>query len=282
MKHEDSEETKERRPVSRWADNPIFIRLIRDDRRFSLRAAITLAALIGLVGLLANLFALRDVLGQENPPGLVAPLFALLGWFMLAVCPMAVAGTAGSVTTADVRSEAFQLVRLTGLSDRQMMWGYLLAAFHRRRLLLALSVTLAPSAILALMALMRVTSVYTTYLRQPPTPLDFIGPLVAVTALVIGLLLLNVIGGVLSVRLALRVGQQQLMAWVGDVMVIGFLSLAGIIFVLTVIGPYIGSLRFTENPSAWKGLAIIVGLCAALPLGLAAMLVWGTRGKTVS
>lgn len=295
MNHEEGEATKERRPISRWADNPIFIRLIREDRRFSVRAAIILAAVIGLVGLAGNVLWLGGI-GLPDPddalPVLViksvfliaAPLAVMLGWFVLATCPIAVAATAASQTAADVRSEAFQLVRLTGLSDRQMMWGYSLAAFHRRRLMLALAVTLAPSAILGLAALMREASVYTTYARQlqPPSGMDVIGPLIEVTATVIGLLLLNVIGGSLGVRLALWAGQRRLMIGVVVMAVMIILSLSGITFMLTFLGPYVGGVRFSEFPSAWKELAIVVGLCAGLPFGLAAMLVWRVRGKSVS
>ena len=66
-------------------------------------------------------------------------------WLLMQTSPVAVALTAASITAGDIDSEAYQLVKITGLSQRSIARGYLIAALHRRRLLLALTIALAPT-----------------------------------------------------------------------------------------------------------------------------------------
>ncbi len=219
-----------------WS-NPIYLRLARAGGLRTLKGALRLAAILGGLGLV---WGIADTLAGSDRVSCFGAL-GLLAWALLIATPPVVAVSAAGVAAGDAQSEAYQLIKLTDLSEHEIARGYALVALTRCRALAAPAVALAPSAVL--------------YAAQYTAGFG-IGPAVEVAACAVGFLALILIGAGGGARLGMCWPHPALASAAAGV-VIGGASVVGVVVVLRLTG--------------WGVLSLIwtVGLCGALPLLLA-------------
>jgi hypothetical protein len=267
-------------------DNPIYERLTRNARWPSLRLCLWLAGGLGVVSLVISLLDLLSVLNPEVGGSLYSPFVMFLAWLLAIICPVIVSLIAVGQTSRDVQSEGYRLVSLTLVNRTQIMRGYVLAALHRVRVLLAMVVGLSPVMIggplvatLFVLSMQLFTGHESLFLPEtadfwggasyPPNTLDVVGLLVEIAAPVIGMLLVNLLAAVVGVALALW--WRRATAAASAVASLSGLagSLAGVIAVLTMIGPSLGGLGFSQLPNPWLELVLVSLLCMVPPVLLA-------------
>ncbi len=142
-------------------DNAVFVRLTRHSRWPSLRTTVWLfvaALLLGVAGAAALLFV--DPTTGTALEQLVGRMIALSG-SAVALLGLPVGALITVITTAtDVHGEAYQLVRASLLSKKEIVSGYIFAALYRLRLLWVLA--------FGLLALPTVVATTTYWLRERP------------------------------------------------------------------------------------------------------------------
>ncbi|MBN1120558.1 MAG: hypothetical protein JXJ17_05730 [Anaerolineae bacterium] len=265
-----------------WMDNPIYTRLAKKDS-FFVKPVFWIAGIAGVAALIISAWHLYNVIAHNAEFTLGIFLTALTAWFLMLSSPVAVALTAASIAGGDINSEACQLVKITGLSQRTFARGYLMAALRRRRLLLALTVALAPTAIVGMLGAMLSMSHNLGYLvyanpNQVPVafvPMDVLGVAAMLSAYGIGLLALTVILGAIGVGLVLWWKKQVAVA-ATTALSTGMIMI-GAIVILTLTGPLVGGIRYSEFPSPLKSIAITTGVCALLPMALVGLSLWLMR-----
>ena len=131
--------------------NPIFVRLTRNAKPPSLRTCLWLAFGLGLTTLA---FMSWTMLYHPIPPFVqVGLLLMLLSAALTFLLPIPIGIIAATITARDVQGEEYQLLRLTNLSPRTIVWGYIGTALHRLRLLLALMIGTMPSLVMGILLL---------------------------------------------------------------------------------------------------------------------------------
>lgn len=127
--------------------NPITRRLSRHLRPIQIRTAFFLA-LVGGIGTLA--FATHAFTStQTNTLNMLLRVTAA----GMVITPALTTIVAAQLAATEQRDEPFQLLQLTPLSDRKVVWGYVWAAVLRSRLAIAVLVGLLPALIVAMMYL---------------------------------------------------------------------------------------------------------------------------------
>ncbi|MBN1120557.1 MAG: hypothetical protein JXJ17_05725 [Anaerolineae bacterium] len=264
-----------------WNDNPIYARLAKKDSAF-VKPVFWIAGIAGVAGLIISAWHLYGVIANNATLSAGVLLTAFVAWLLMASAPVAVALTAATLTGSDIDSEAYQLVKITGLSRRTIARGYLFAAFRRRRLLLTLTVALVPTAIVGMLASLLSTAYSQPYSNPAPPSIDIVLPDVTRTvtilsAYAIGFLALTIILGALSVGLALWWKKQAATVAVSATLSI-VVVLVAILSILTLIGgPVASGTLYSELTSAPTEIWISVGACALLPTTLAGLSLWLIR-----
>jgi hypothetical protein len=142
-----------------WVDNPLVQQIVQRGKWPTLRAAIWIA--FGL-GLLMVAVITRAIL-RMPAPAVPAGWLMFLGWLVVLVSPAVVGMVAGVSTARTVSSEAFELVRLTSLPEREIVRGLVGRALYRLRILIGLNVTALPVIVLSMIYLtLVVTQIFCT------------------------------------------------------------------------------------------------------------------------
>ncbi|MBN1120556.1 MAG: hypothetical protein JXJ17_05720 [Anaerolineae bacterium] len=134
-----------------WTDNPIYARLKKADKP-CVKPAMWITGIIGLAGLIYSIWLLITISGLGNTSSaitsIIRSILSTITWLLILVIPLIVAITGITLTGKDINSESYQLVRMTGLSNKTLIRGYALAACHRQRVLIALVAALSPTSAL--------------------------------------------------------------------------------------------------------------------------------------
>lgn len=127
-------------------NNPVFARLIDEERPPSLLLVVIgglTLALLGLVYLAAVglVFSNADI-----TQGLFFPLQALTGVLRLVtvIVPLSIAGMAATIAARDSSDGSFQMMQVTSLIPQRIVGGYAGAALYRSRVGIALMLALIP------------------------------------------------------------------------------------------------------------------------------------------
>jgi hypothetical protein len=258
-------------------DNPVFTRLARRARPPSLRAALWLAFLLGLVQLAVLMVLLRDL---DRSSELVGNL-RVSAWALLLVAPPATAVVAALVAAQDARSEGFPLLLATGISRWQIALGYLLAALFRVRVLLALVVSSLPVVVAGVFVRFLAGDFWFGGSDGFYIPADFsprayvVGWTLTMTAVAVGLWGVNLLGAALGVWLGLR-NRSALAAPLAAAALAVFLLPP--LVLLTLLGPAIPTLYVTARSLA-GGLAATVLFAMLPPYLLAAGVLWAAARR---
>ena len=198
--------------------NPLVERLTRRGRWPSVRAALWLAFGLGLAGLAVTT---RATLRMESvQPDLSSTILLALVWLVTILSPPITSVVAIILVSRDASSEMYELLRLTTLSKAVLVKGYVFAALHRVRVLLALVVGLMPALTVGMLQVSILVAVifysimldYSVYLQEDELyrissgidPAYMTGQSLACMAIAIGLWGLNWPAAALGVGLALR------------------------------------------------------------------------------
>ncbi len=197
--------------------NPLVERLTRRGKWPSGRAALWLAFGLGLASLaVATWETLRM---ESDQPGLASMILLALAWLLTILTPPITAVFATILVSRDARSETYDLLHVTTLSEAALVRGYVFAALHRVRVLLALIVGLMPALAVGMVQVGIAVAVifYSIMLYPYPgyqdgpygaspglDPVHVTGPALACMAIAIGLWGLNWPAAALGVGLALR------------------------------------------------------------------------------
>jgi hypothetical protein len=265
-----------------WIDNPIYARLAKKDSAF-VKPVFYIAGVAGAAALIVSAWFLYGVIAYNADFSAGVFLTAIVAWLLMQASPVALALTAASITAGDIGSEAYQLVKITGLSQRTIARGYLMAAFHRRRLLLALTVALVPAAVVGMLAALLSMAYLQPYMiKAGPlivfSPLDVLGPAAILIAYALGFLALTVILGAVGVGLAFWWKKRAAVVATSTALSVIFVLIA-IIAVLTIVGPVAGGIPYSEVSSSFIEIWISAGACALLPMALAGLSLWQMRGE---
>jgi hypothetical protein len=266
-----------------WTDNPIYARLTKKDSAF-VKPVFWVTGIAGAAALIFSVWHLYGVIAYNADFSVGVFLTAIVAWLLMQASPVALALTAASITAGDIDGEAYQLVKITGLSPRTIARGYLIAALHRRRLLLALTLALAPTAVVGMLASLLSMAYAQPYSNPAPPPVEIVLPDLARTvtmlsAYAIGFLALTIILGGVGVGLALWWKNQAAAVAVSTALSIVAVLIA-ILGVLTLIGSVDSRALYSELTSAPTEIWISVGACTLLPLALAGLTLWLLRGES--
>jgi hypothetical protein len=134
-----------------WMDNPIYARLAKKDSVF-VRPTLWIIGIVGTAGLVFSGWQMVSVSGLGNESSGIASAIksglSVIAWLLMLIAPIVVAVTGIVLTSKDINSQSYQLVKITGISNKTLARGYLLATCHRQRLLIALVAALAPTSAL--------------------------------------------------------------------------------------------------------------------------------------
>ena len=128
---------------------------------------------------------------------LAVPVVVAVAAFVFS--PGLAAGYTALLVLEDTRSQVPQLVRLTGISEISILWGYVSAAFERLNILIVISTVVVPlsagyfALVLVPLSLFAVAS-----------PLAIVAALLTLAATVLGIAGMNLLGAALGAWLALR------------------------------------------------------------------------------
>jgi hypothetical protein len=129
-------------------DYPLYTRLTAHSRPPSLRACFWLAFGVGIG---ATIVSAASFLGAPGPRSIGAQLLpALLALFTF-ISPLGVILLAASLTVQDVRSQAYELLMVTSVSNAQVVRSYVGAALQRVRIPLALMVGATPAIVIGML-----------------------------------------------------------------------------------------------------------------------------------
>ncbi len=197
--------------------NPLVERLTRRGRWPSVRAALWLAFGLGLAGLAVTTW---ETLRMESDKlGAFSTILLALAWLVTILSPPITSVVAIILVSRDASSEMYKLLRLTTLSEAMLVKGYVFAALHRVRVLLALVVGLMPALAVGMVQVSILITVifysimlnYYAYFQDELyrissgiDPACVTVPSLACMAIVIGLWGLNWPAAALGVGLALR------------------------------------------------------------------------------
>lgn len=238
--------------------NPVFKLMSHGTKWPSFRLSLWLAFGLGLATLaISGLAALR----HRN---------ALLGslqtaaWLVTILTPLVAIPFAATLTTRTVRSENFQLLRVTPLAPRVIVRGFVTGALHRMRLLLVLLVGLMPALPVAKLVenVQMVSSCLCVHVGLPgqstdmgthfddcASPYDKRLALDALTEmwLALGLWGLAWVGTALGVMVALGRRRAHLMFFL-SLMAVSIIIIA----ILTFLGPYMGAAYYVGGMGCWE------------------------------
>lgn len=129
--------------------NPLYERLTHNARPPSMRVCLWLAFGLGL----ATLAYMSWVMLYQpyTPYSTIAVGLMVASALLLFLLPVVVGITAATITARDAQGEEYQLLRLTNLSPRSIVWGYIGAALHRLRLPLALMIGTMPVLVVGML-----------------------------------------------------------------------------------------------------------------------------------
>jgi hypothetical protein len=263
--------------MKRLRRNPLFSRLTARARPPSLKDCVRLAVGLALISLLIGIFDLsRAMQGNADGPYVSNMLAWGLAWPLAFISPALVAVTAAILVSRHVGGEEYEFLRTTPMSEARVVQGYVAAALHRLRLLLALAVGLAP-----LMVVGTLTGVMRSMLSQllnvaprpgSPTPSyelalgDVAGPLVILAAIATGLLLANLLAAALGASLALWVRETR--AAITFALAAMLLGAIVAVVALAIYGPAIGA-SYSEQAKLLLPSLTGIALCALPPIPLA-------------
>lgn len=130
------------RPLDRLSTNPVFRRLAPPDRFPSPAAIAGLGLGLCLASALAVPLAIYR-LASGRPTSLIFIAMAV-AWALMYFSPPLAARQGATLAARDTQTEEFTLLRLTTLSDRTIVLGYLATALYRLRLLYTIMAGLSP------------------------------------------------------------------------------------------------------------------------------------------
>ena len=252
----------------RLDENPIFTHLTRRARWPSLRLAFWLAVALAVVYLVLCAVELRRTLTTDHAPFVLSFLLSIPVWMLLIGVSPAVGIVGVVITQRFVRDEAFDTIRVTPVSPRQLVEGCIGGALYRLRLLLALVLGLSPLAVCGFTNLIvyLLDEGYFYYHSGPyhVTAFDVIAPLVEIAVTVTGLLLLSLLGAVAGVALALRFPRSGVLGTILPVVLL-VMALFEVIVILATLGPATSGQAYTAGGLLFEG-AILVGFCFLPPV----------------
>jgi len=197
--------------------NPVVARLTQRGKWPSARAALWLAFGLGLASLAITTW---ETLRMESIQlGLSSTILLALAWLVTILSPPITSIVAAILVSRDASSEMYKLLRLTTLSEAVLVKGYVFAALHRVRALLALVVGLMPALAVGMVQVSILVAVtfysimlgYSAYFQDEMyrissgiDPAYVTVPALACMAVAIGLWVLNWPAAALGVGLALR------------------------------------------------------------------------------
>jgi hypothetical protein len=132
--------------VTKLRDNPLFDRLTRNAKPPSLRVCLWLAFGLGLVTLAYMSWMM--LYAPVIPFSTIGVILMVAAAVLIFLLPILVGIIAATLTARDTQGEEYQLLRLANLSPRTVVWGYIGAALHRMRLLLALMIGTMPALVM--------------------------------------------------------------------------------------------------------------------------------------
>jgi hypothetical protein len=186
--------------------NPLAARLTVNARWPSARIALWFALGLGVVSLALSTWTVLQAVPSFS---LMAAIF-IPGMAVTWLAPLVIAAAAAYRTARHTHHEEYQLMRLTDLSEAEIVWGYVLVAAHRVRVLLALVVGLMPALVVIwLVALGSLTTLglgpgaSSTEVSSAPTQREVIAMGLKITATVIAMWGGNLLGAGLGVGLGL-------------------------------------------------------------------------------
>ena len=197
--------------------NPLVERLARRGRWPSVRAALCLVFGLGLASLAVTTWATLRM--ESVQLDLSSTILLALAWLLTILTPPITSVVAIILVSHDASSEMYELLHLTTLSEAMLVKGYIFAALHRVRALLALVVGLMPALVVGMVQVSILVAVifhsimldYSVYLQDELyrissgiDPAYVTGPALACMAITIGLWGLNWPAAALGVGLALR------------------------------------------------------------------------------
>lgn len=251
------------------SNNPLYDRLTRNARGPSLRLCLWLAVGLAVIMLATSIWDMLRV--PRTGEFLLWPL-GMAGWAVSVITPGIVGALAVLSSARDQATEEYQLLRLTPLSEKTIIWGYLLAALYRARIFLGLVVGLMPAAVLWPAATIEgSTSSSEGLLRVQP---DLVGTSLLFLAIVLGLWVINPLAAAQGTTVGFRArSAPQAAVLVGIEMIV----IPGIVLVamLTLLGPVIGS----QIPELLRRAALLsAGVCIVLPcLITVGVIAWAQR-----
>lgn len=238
------------------SNNPVYDRLVRNAKSPSLRLVLWLAFGLGLIVLAVSGW---DVIYTPRDGSFLLWPLGLAGWAVALITPGIAGAIAVLLPARDQATEEYQLLRLTALSEKTIVWGYLLASLYKVRMLLGLVVALAPAAVL-----WPAGSINTYVILSDPilrVRSDPIGTSMLFLAIMFGLWVMNLLATAHGTAVGLRARNATLAAaLVGFEMVVA----PGIVLaaVLTLLGPSIGS----QIPDMLRrAAAVSAGVCVLVP-----------------
>jgi hypothetical protein len=152
---------------------------------------------------------------QDSRLGILTLILLPTAWVITLLTPSITAVVAAALTSRDMRGEALDLLRVTPLSESALIQGYVFAALHRMRVLLALAVGLMPALVIGMLQLGIVVAVIffqviPVWPGEPyygPPPYEAAGAVadtLIFAAITIGMWGANVLAATLGMGLALR------------------------------------------------------------------------------
>jgi hypothetical protein len=139
--------------------------------------------------------------------GLLSAVLLTTAWVLSVIAPTITAVVAGNLTARAVQSQVVDLLRITLLPERTLVWGLVAAALHRVRLLLAMLIALMPAQIVGMLQLgIAVTAIFYTVsaMYNAVLPRSILEDTFVVAATAGGVWSMNLLAAVLGTGLALR------------------------------------------------------------------------------
>ncbi|MBN1121208.1 MAG: hypothetical protein JXJ17_09020 [Anaerolineae bacterium] len=142
-----------------WVDNPLVQQNVQRGKWPMLRVVAWIAFGLGLL----MVFVITRAILRMPAPAILSVWLMALGWLVALVSPAVVGMVAGVSTTRTVSSEAFELVRLTSLPEREIVRGLVGRVLYRLRILIGLNVAALPLIVLGMIYLtLVVTQIFCT------------------------------------------------------------------------------------------------------------------------
>ncbi len=256
--------------------NPVAARLTPRGTWPSARVALWLALGLGLAGLAIS--TLETLRMRSEELGSFSVILLLMGLLVTILTPPIVAGVAVVLTSRDLHSGTYELMHVTTLSETTLVQGYVFAALHRVRFLLALVVGLMPALAVGMVQVgIAVAVIFYSIMVHPDPgyqygpygtspgldPAHITGPALACMAIVVGLWGLNWQAAALGVGLSLR-WRGSIMAIIAAPMITLLIAIGlpvlvlltngmGMVVAATLLAPYILGAVTTALARRWAG-----------------------------